>query len=158
MFSVFLTLMQTTTAITIDWGMIAASGFPVVTIIVTWFLQRRTAKNEAQKVSDTALAAAAELQHNHDRDKAEAIERREREIQELIDGQADIKNTINEQLLSLAQMRIQDLQAQIRMAGGTTNGSPPTDVITASNLIHGLENELERLRKPKSKPKNKRKA
>lgn len=130
----FEVLQQSTTNVTIDWGLIATALAPVATIIITWLLQRRTTKDSA-----AALAEA------HEKDKQEAIQRQEQGKKEVLAGQHEIADAVNTQLMLLANARIKTLKEKIVSAGGKTNGDPPLTLENASDQINKLESQLETL-------------
>jgi hypothetical protein len=135
----------TTTTVSIDWGVIAASLAPIITIIVTWYLQRKTTRAEADKVAQAAKDTAASLAKSHEQDKQEAIAHREQDTTAILSGQQDIAAAVNTQLMLLANARIKSLQEKIVAAGGPPNGVPPTTLENASDIIDTLEKRLDRL-------------
>lgn len=135
-----------TTSVSFDWGVIITALAPVSAIIITWLLQRKTTHDEADK-----LAAA------HEKDKQEAIARQEQSKQEVLSGQESIKEAVNSQLMQLVDARIKNLKEKIRAAGGKTNGTPPVDIMSASDYIDELERQLDKLLSPPPQPRIKRK-
>lgn len=133
-------IQQNTTNTTIDWGMIATATAPVVTIIVTWYLQRKTTKE-----------TAAELAQAHEVDKQEAVKKRSEDTEAILSGQHELADAINTQLIILANARIKTLKERIKAAGGVTNGDPATTIENASDQIDKYENQLDALLDAKDK-------
>lgn len=147
MMTILLEVLQqsSTTSVSFDWGVIITALAPVSAIIITWLLQRRTTHDEATKLAEA-----------HEKDKQEAIARQEQSKQEVLSGQESIKTAVNEQLMQLVDARIKSLKEKIRAAGGKTNGTPPVDIMSASDYIDELERQLDKLLTPKPRIKRKR--
>lgn len=56
-----LMIASVSTTMTFDWAAIVTALAPVVTIIVTWYLQRRSTQHEANKVSAVTIATASKV-------------------------------------------------------------------------------------------------
>jgi hypothetical protein len=105
MFTLFLASGITTT-MTFDWGAIATAMAPVITIIVTWYLQRRSTRNEANRVAAITIATASKVAEIHKDDTAS--------LQESVGA---VHSLVNGKNAALVQ-RVAELEAENRTLKG----------------------------------------
>lgn len=77
-------LASISTTMSFDWGTIFTALAPTITIIVTWYLQRRATHNAAEKVAATTVQTASEIKSD-----ASEIKQSVGAVHTLVNGQRE---------------------------------------------------------------------